>query len=201
KGAPVIDGIVAENKIYKPKIVQQVAKELRVWRPVFHKADLRIAIGGSQALFAYYLEPTYALEAIGGLTDATLAHLPVEHESSPAGHRRPASIAYMRQRRVDIHLHSANLPGRTDYNVLLYNKFPGEMRIIIYENEKMQFLKSIRGFQFIDFSWYLDQYMKRIGTKSKQQIRDDYQEFKAYYFNYNRDHRALLFKKYINAAD
>ncbi|MCP5497945.1 MAG: hypothetical protein H7A23_25610 [Leptospiraceae bacterium] len=182
---PLIDGIAEENKIYKRELVNQVKKRLETWKDVFQKKQIRIAIGGSQAIFAYYLD-TYALEAVTGLTDK---HIASQHlfTRKRIGHEKLASIDYMREKNVHLLMADLGLPGESEYNTFYYKNLPGKGRIIIYDSKIMGSLQELGEFEFIPFEKYLDNYLQNAKYIRKDVVQSDFLEFQKYYFDHNDD--------------
>ncbi len=196
---PIIDEVSDENKVYKKEYISQIADVLKKWAPFFQQAEVRIAIAGSQAFFAYYLNPPYVLEASNGLTDEFIAHMPLEKRSNMVGHERIVPIEYYYKKNVNLIMNGYFLEENRNYNVVTFNGFPGIAKIIIYDTKKMDALSHIPGINFTNFEHYLDsQYFPNISKLSQEQIIKDYKEFSLYYFDHNSDeNRRNIFKKYI----
>lgn len=192
---PIISGIADENQIYKPEYTEYVRDQLTGMSSVFKNNDIRIAIGGSQAIFAYYLEVSYALEASGGLTDEFLAHQKISRRDGIIGHEKGASLEYLREKKINLHMNALHMFNPNEYNSLVFKGFPGEERIIIYENKKMEALAKTGKFAFVNFSDYLSKYIRNINHYPKIKIKKDFGEFNNYYFKYNDDSRKLRFIK------
>jgi hypothetical protein len=197
---PIIDGVTDENKVYKKEYISQIADVLKKWAPIYQQAEVRIAIAGSQAFFAYYLDPPYVLEASNGLTDEFIAHMPLEKRSDMVGHERVVPMEYYYKKNVNLIMNGYFLEENRNYNVVSFNGFPGIAKIIIYDVKKMDALSNIPGINFTNFEHYLDsQYFPNISKFSQEQIMKDYKEFSLYYFDHNSDEkRRDIFKKYIH---
>ncbi len=184
---PILHGITEESQIYKREVLHRIIGIIRPWGPVFQKAKLRVAIGGTQAFFAYYLDPPLVIEAASGLTDEYLAHRQVRAAGAMMGHEKPAPLEYLQKRRVHLHMNALLLEGRTDYNVVHVVGFPGEGRIITYEKQAMEALGQIPAFRFRRFEEYLDAYLRRLPSIPPEQVARHYSEFRTYYFAHNHD--------------
>jgi len=187
KPFPEVWGVVDENQVYKPDYVKKVVGYIKPWAKIIRGNDIRLAVGGTQAMFAYYLEPNYALEAIGGLTDEVLAHKKIEKRTGIVGHEKQADIEYMRKRKVNLYMNALFTPGATDYNQVTFKFLPGAARIVVYEAEKMKALSQIENLQYVRFEDYLSAYLKKMDRLPPRKVLADYLEFKAYYFDYNKD--------------
>ena len=194
---PVRMGIVDENIVYKPKQRNILIQKMKEWRDVFHKKNIRLAIYGSQALYAYYLEPPYVLEAATGLTDEYLAHRKVT-ERGIIGHEKAADMPYLRKRDIDITMGGMDFPDHeTDYNKLAVRPLIGYGIIVKYDREKMTALAGLGDFEFVDFEKYLDRYIRDMKNYPVHKIRKDFEEFRIYYFNHNNDPRAEAFYRVL----
>lgn len=186
KELPIIDNITSENDIYKLQSVYKLKLELLPLAHYFEGREVRVAFGGSQAMLVYYLNPFYALEAETGLTDERLAHKKVKQRGK-IGHEKPASLKYLRERRIHIHFHPENIHFNKEYNIFKIKRLPGEFRIITYDKDVFSHLHKSGQFEFIEFDKYLDRYIGSINTKSGDEIARDYNDYVKYYFNYNYD--------------
>ena len=184
---PARHGISDESKIYRPRDLSFLSAKVRSWSRAFRESGAKIAFGGSQAFYAYYLNVPTAIEAASGLTDAYLAHRPLPKRGAIMGHEKSAPLSYLKRRGVHIHLHPGALPGRRPYNVMKVAGLPGEWRVITYRSSVMNRLAQVPDFQFRRFESYLDDYIARLHSIPREKVRRDYAEFRAYYFRWNRD--------------
>ena len=182
---PQIYGISQEHEVYRPAVLARAAEVAASWREVFDIAGVRIAIGGAQAFLAYRTEAPFVLEGAGGLTDRWLAHRPVAERGRMMGHERRAPLAYLRERRIHLHMNALYLEPLPEYARV---KFPlGTAAVICYEARVMKQLRRLPGFSIPPFEEFLDSYLRTINTRSQAQIRKDYTEFRAYYFRCTED--------------
>ena len=197
KSIPIIDGVSDENQIYKLSSLQHAIRTISPWKNFFKQNSIRVAIGGAQAYYAYYLEPELAIESMTGLTDEYLAHRKLEQRGELMGHEKSAPIDYLTKRGVHFHLSPQNIPGKNNYNTITIQGLPDEWRILIYKTDIMREMAKIREFQFIDFENYLDQYILKMKEMPERKIHKDYKEFRSYYFQHNFDpKRESHFKKF-----
>ena len=183
---PSIQGITQENEIYRLKTVYQIKNFLLPYRETFSAANMKIAFGGSQALFAFYLNPSLAVESATGLTDQWIAHRKISARGR-VGHEKEAPIEYLRQRKVHLDIFGLKETPKRDYSKFQIPRFPYPFWIVCYDRELFRFLKKTGKFHFQDFEEYLDVYIADIKNKSRTQIRKDYAEFQEYYFSFNSD--------------
>lgn len=183
---PSLHGITQENEIYRLKTVYQIKNFLLPYRETFSAANMKIAFGGSQALFAFYLNPALAVESATGLTDEWIAHRPISARGR-VGHEKEAPIEYLRRRKIHLDIFGLKETPKRDYSKFQIPRFPYPFWIICYDRELFRFLKKTGKFHFQDFEEYLDVYIADIKNKSKSQIRKDYAEFQEYYFSINND--------------
>lgn len=183
---PMINGIADENLIYKRDLVNGLSKRLKTWKDTFQKYNIRIAIGGSQAIFAYFLEAPYVLEAVTGLTDKSIANQELTYRKR-IGHEKLATLEYMRSKKIHLLMMDLGLPNKKVYNTFSYKNLPGHGRIIIYDVKIMQALEKLDEFQFIRFQEYLDNYIHDIEKYDVKNVKADYLEFQKFYFQHNQD--------------
>lgn len=189
---PVIDGISEEYKIYKRKDMEKAAGVLKSWAPVFEEFNIRIALGGSQAFFAYYLNAPYAFEASTGLTDRELSHKKIIDSRGLIGHEKKATIQDMRDRNIHLLLNSEQWPAARKYEIVETDSFPGHFRIVAYDRRAIAGLDKIKEIHYMKFEHYLNDYIRNIEKYPSEKIRVDYKEFKRYYFDFNNDEKEKL---------
>ena len=137
KNIPIIEGISNESEIYKREFIENLTKRLLGWRDIFVKNKIRIAFGGSQAIFAYYLESPLAIEAETGLTDYFIAHQTLG-ERGRIGHEKRASMSYLQERKIHLHLNPPDDLIRDGFNLFRVKDFPGVWKIITYDEDVMR---------------------------------------------------------------
>jgi hypothetical protein len=174
-------------------------------REIFAGRDLRVVIGGAQALLAYYGAFPYALE-IHGLTDEAIAHRPVVRRGRP-GHEKQLSFddAYLRQQGIDL------LVGGLEYP-RIPNDPPGmaELRkfsfyaenvpyrdqpvsgfapavLITYDPALLEPLVGREDVRFTHFPTFLDSYIAALAQHDVARIRADLRAFDGYYFDHADD--------------
>jgi arabinofuranosyltransferase len=195
---PIVEGITEESSIYKIQEIYKLKQILLPLRQSFQNANISIAFSGSQAMYAYYLNPPVAIEISTGLTDATIANQKLKKRGR-IGHEKTAPMEYLKNRGVHLHLFEKDLSGRTEYNLFTIKGLNFPFRILKYENQSMKFLKKSSRVEFVDFPNYLDEYILRIGKTPLVKIEKDYSEFNEYYFKYNLDlKRENHFLNYIS---
>ena len=107
---PAIQGIFEEYKLYSLQDIQNFRKHLVPLGMEWKEKGYRVAIGGSEAFMAYYLNPIYVLEASTGLTDRELARKKLG-ERGLVGHEKKATEEDLRKRKIDILLFPGILPN------------------------------------------------------------------------------------------
>ncbi len=138
KRNPVQWGIVHENKVYKRQLLEPFGDFFTALSPFFRENEIRIAIDGAYAYAAFYLKSPYTVEAVSGLTDEFIAHLPVQKRARP-GHEKQAPPHYIVSR--GIHLHTG-VHAHQHYTGRIvsftHEDFPGfeaEFTIVQYSRE------------------------------------------------------------------
>jgi hypothetical protein len=194
KETPFVGTVSDEHQLYDLEYVRHLGGIVSQWSSAFRDANVRAAIGGTQAMIAYYSDAPFVIEAAGGLTDEFLAHQPLATRGK-MGHEKSASLEYLHARGVHLHLAGAHLPGRTAYNTLSVKGSLAEARILRYEAGTMRELARSGRFTFIRFEDALDEYLRKIDRVDRIKLAQDYAEFRQYYFLHNDDpERENLFR-------
>ena len=183
---PIINHISNENDIYKIKKIYELKLNLIPVSRIFKEEEISIAFGGSQAMFAFYLEAPLAIETTTGLTDEYIAHLDI-FERGKIGHEKKAPLEYLYKRNILIHLFPDNEIPIRDYNLFKIKPLEAEFRILQYDAATFENLKKTHNFEFVNFEKYLDKYIQNINEIPTSKLNSDYKEFKTYYFNMNQD--------------
>ncbi|MCB1159887.1 MAG: hypothetical protein KDK45_20475, partial [Leptospiraceae bacterium] len=147
---PIINGISNEREIYKPNNVTYLMLKILSWKPHFERANVRFAFGGAQAIYAYYLENNYAIEAECGLTDSYLAHRKISMRGR-VGHEKEAPLSYLQEK--GIHLHMSGEEGHWgEEKYKGYIKgLPGEINIIYDDPNVINILRQHPDIQFPNY--------------------------------------------------
>jgi hypothetical protein len=161
-------------------------------RPVFAGLDVRLAIAGGHANVAYRSRAPVAVECAAGLTDAHIArlHVPVRGKR---GHDKPRDPAYLEARGVHFMLETNYEGGFGVVDTWRDVSFPAPpigfpMRLVTWDRALMAELrKRVPGLQAVDFEAFLDDYLKAVAQKPKEQVRADYAKFTRFYFAHNDD--------------
>lgn len=106
---PILHGISEENQIYTLASLTHIRTIAVKYREFVKRFNVRIAIGGGGASFAYYLDAPYVMETSAGLTDPVIARMPA-HPNSRPGHGKMVPVSYMREKHIHFHLNSSELP-------------------------------------------------------------------------------------------
>ncbi|MCA8958427.1 MAG: hypothetical protein KDC87_20280, partial [Planctomycetes bacterium] len=174
---------------------------------LFAGSDLRLAIGGGQAMLAYYSEAPYVLE-LHGLTDEFIAHRKLERRGR-VGHEKvlPLDHAYLRRRGVDLIVGPLQFPGVPDDRLGTARRFEFRVENVPFGSLERRFtnfaratlltydaglLTRVTGRQdvrFGDFPRYLDEYRAAIPSRPAAEVRADLRAFDAFYFEQNDDQR------------
>ncbi|MBX7057750.1 MAG: hypothetical protein K1X75_06755 [Leptospirales bacterium] len=172
-------GIVEESAIYSRTGMQRNAIWLESLSPLIQRSGARLAFWGAGAHLIYYLDPLFAVEASTGLTEAKLARQNLLQRGR-IGHEKAASVAYLRERAVDLSLYPPPPERDFGWNRLRLQGMPADFEIIRYRPQVMEKLAEHRELQFVNFPEYLDQYMKR--NHALQELQRDAMHFEEYYF-------------------
>ncbi|MBE7412675.1 MAG: hypothetical protein L6Q54_13620 [Leptospiraceae bacterium] len=145
KPIPIIEGISDESEIYKRKSVEELTVKLKSWREVFIKNQIRIAFGGSQAIFAYYTDSPFAIEVETGLTDSYIARLPL-NKRGRIGHEKNSPLNYLLERKIHFHLNPPEDPKYNQFRIVQIKGFPGFWKILNEDEYVMRNLSTMEDF-------------------------------------------------------
>jgi hypothetical protein len=182
---PVIKNISSENDIYKLKDVYKIKSTLVPLSDLFRELKIKIAFGGAQAIFAYYLDAPVAIETASGLTDRFIANLPNSRKGK-IGHEKKVPPKYLRRRGVHI-LFDSSIYYKTDYNQIFIKGIPYAFTIVKYDSKIFQKLYDSNKFSFMKFESYLDQYFANSHKIPLARQKKDFKKFQQYYFHWNDD--------------
>ncbi|MCE9600297.1 MAG: hypothetical protein K8S54_20225 [Spirochaetia bacterium] len=142
---PMRDGIFEESKIYTRAARTELKTIALSIKPTLIRANPTIAFVGAQAALAYYWFPLTAIEAETGLTDKTIARTPLEKRGK-VGHEKQASIAYLRERKVNLLLRPSTEPGLHTMHI---SGIPGDITIVDFNPTIIQSLLSDSRFRLV----------------------------------------------------
>ncbi len=157
----------------------------KLLRPFFEEEKVSVLLI-AQCSVAYHARFYNAIE-LNGLTDKYIAHLPIA-ERGRSGHEKSAPEEYIIRRKVKFvfsrawdgsyrAIKFASGQDTVDGNMITYDpgllqrldhRFPGQISYVKFED-------------------YLDDYIKTMSQKTRQQVEDDFREFNGYYFSCNED--------------
>jgi len=178
--------IVDERYFNTEQRIEEAKQKGAILKKYLKDTDARVVVFGSQAMLAYYAEFPTAIEGAAGLTDEYIAHLPVGERVRP-GHEKVAPVEYLYQRGVNFAFVSGRWvpPTTNEFMEIYFGKVRG--LILVYQRNLMRKLSAYPEVKFFDFESFLDEYIGRMPSIPREQISDDYQFFKDYYFDHNSD--------------
>ncbi len=188
------------NRVYGIPLEELARAAGDFLRPLFAGLDVRIAITGGHANIAYRTRVPVAIECAAGLTDAHIARLPVA-VAGKRGHDKPRDPAYLERRRVQFMLDAAYLKPGDDWREIDFPTppFGFPMRLVTWDRELMRELRRRSPhIRCVDFEQLLDDYIAALPTKTKDQVRADYQKWLPFYFAVNDDRaRQAKFEAFL----
>src|SRR5690606_34759650 len=149
--------------------------------------ESRIAIGGAQAMLAYYGKFDLAIECATGLTDEYIARLEVG-ERVRIGHEKGAVLDpdYLVRRRVQFQLDTRTpTPPAPDHRNIEFGECWG--RIVTWDRELMRRLAGQPGVRFLDCEAFLDEIIPKLGSLPDDEVRRLWEELVPFYFTTNDD--------------
>jgi arabinofuranosyltransferase len=186
--------IADEQRYYTEERLKESREHGEMLHSFFGNLPVRVAFWAGQLTLIYYADPPYALESSAGLTDTTIAHLRLESRGRP-GHEKQAAAEYLMQRKIHFFFGPMEPPprGQAVLNAAVFGTVLA--RLIIYDNAVMVPLSRNPAVHFIRMPEYLDSYIKEMPQYPLQKVQQDYQYFRAFYFQWNSDttrERAIL---------
>ena len=178
-----IHGIADERSQYPPDLLATRERQGALLRRCVTGTRATFLIQGAQASYAYYGRLPIAIEAYG-LTDRTLARLPLERRGRP-GHERRPPFEYLLQRRTHFILHLPGARPRFEFARIDFGDVPGE--ILVYDRELMQHMARCDGVRFTEFGAYFDAWIERAPALDAATRRREAEAFGPYYFAANAD--------------
>lgn len=159
----------------------------------FKGIPARQLIRGAQACLGYYCDFDYCME-YHGLADTVIAHSSISTRGR-IGHEKHATLEYIESRGIDFLFNVKPQHERMteeDFRDALIIITPDTIKteLLTYRTEIISQLKTRLGnnFRFVDFTAYLDDYIKnKMPAMSFEQLKSDYEKFRLYYFMHNND--------------
>lgn len=155
----------------------------RMMRTFFEGEDVTVVLRG-QNNFAYYGKFRTCIEN-AGLTDKYIAHLPVTKRGRP-GHEREAPWEYLIQRRTNFLFFRTPQQDSSSFRKIRFtypvDSLSGYM--CTYDPALLRRLdERFPGrIVYVKFENYLDDYVRSMGSRSRQQVELDYKNFQDFYF-------------------
>jgi hypothetical protein len=142
----------------------------------------------AQLSLGYYGRFDECIESTG-LTDAYIAHLPLEHRGRP-GHEHEAPLRYLEERKVHFIFFTPPYDSAPYRQIRFHTAIgdaPAEM--LTYDAPMMERLHARYPSQieFTDFRSYLDAYCRSLQEKPTEVVAKDFEKFRRYYFASNAD--------------
>lgn len=190
----VVSGIADEWSFYRARPPalggQSVSESMRgmgrTLRPFLKDLPVRIAIVGSQAQLAWESRARYVLEA-NGLTDATIAHQPLEARGRPGHEKHPTFEYVVQQRAVHFAFSPTVVPIVRGRIPLLKARFSDVVALLLTWDEALYETLRARGAELPDYLAQLDAEIAGLSGLPAQARRRRLAMHDAFYFSHNRD--------------
>lgn len=182
-------GIVDEPTFYPFSRLVEIRDTALSVRECLAGTDAVVLVKGGQAMLAYYARFPVAIEQ-HGLTDAHIAHAPVEQRGRP-GHEKNGSPEYLcYERRVNLRFHYSQALNVPQYTLFGLERITGD--ILVYDRDLMEKMKRCHGARFLDFPlWLLHDYIPTVAGRRPDDLRADWVYFQQFYFDHNPDGERL----------
>ena len=189
-GCEQVYGITNEPNCYSVESIQGLRQQGEVVGELLNGTRARVALPPGRTMLAYFGQLQYAVEG-SGLTDASIARLPLAKRGRP-GHEKGPSDDWMRAHEVQFRILWGAHRSATDkpYERIRFRDVYG--KIVYYDVALMDTLAGRQGIAFRDFRQYLDEYVDRqLSLRSPALLLDDYAAFQSFYFQHNHDPERL----------
>jgi hypothetical protein len=189
-GCEQVHGIANEPNCYSDKTTQELGRQGEVLGEILNGTRARVALPPGRTMLAYFGQLPYAVEG-SGLTDASIARLPLAKRGRP-GHEKGPSDDWMRAHGVQFRILYGSHRSATakPYERIRFRDVYGQ--IVYYDVELMDVLAQRQGIAFRDFRPYLDEYIaSQLSQRSLDFLLDDYASFQRFYFQHNDDPERL----------
>jgi hypothetical protein len=186
-----ISGIVEEPTYYPAHEVAHKQRCAEQLARLYGDHESRIAIGGAQAMLAYYGKFDLVLECAAGLTDRYIARLPVPAGRARIGHEKSGMLdpRYVANRRVQFLLDTLHPPpAEPDHTFIDFGGFWG--KIVTYDRPLMRHLKQQPGVRFLDCESFLDELIPKLPHLPRAEVETLWRTLELYYFDANTGEHA-----------
>ncbi|MDP6931627.1 MAG: hypothetical protein QGG40_01865 [Myxococcota bacterium] len=185
EGMGRLQGIAEERNFYPASALEDARRDGAYLAELFEDTDARVIIYGGQAMLAYYADFPLAIEGATGLTDRTIARLPVA-ERSYIGHDKDAPLEYLLERGVRFRL--AWRTGMEPHEPWTEIDFGQGLDgyILSWDETLMKTLQE-RGADFVDFPDSLDASAFKLPDLDRDTVQNLHTRFHDYYFAHNED--------------
>lgn len=206
---------IADEQENYPAWRVDIAKTVgRSLREHLRGTDAVVAIGGMEAMLAFYAEFPTVIERFG-LTDRHIARREILARGK-IGHEKGIRILdpYVFERRVCFEFHSLldylSIPGDrigAHRNIDFHVEDPEGRRgsgwvkatMLTYQVPVMEKLRGRPGVRFQRFEEHLDTYIGELSKKDRKQVELDYRAFQRFYFDYTDDiERKRAFEQFLS---
>jgi hypothetical protein len=159
---------------------------------LFAGLDVRLGIAGAHANLAYRSRAPVAIECSTGLTDAYIAHLPIKQRGR-VGHEKGYWMYPGYLERRGVHFMFEQYYGKDDAWREISFTMPNApvglpARLVTWDSALMQELRRRDpGIVVQDFPKVLDEYIAAMPTKTKDQVKADFEKWKPFYFDHEDD--------------
>lgn len=193
-----IVGYIADEALYYTREdLEHSRKDGATLHKYFDGLPVSVAFWAGQVKLMYYADPAVAIETSTGLTDTAIAHQAIAARGRP-GHEKNATGLYLMKRRVNFYLGPTAVPPpkQQPLNAIVFDYILA--RIVVYDNAVMSRLERFPEVKFIHIPEYLDSYIDEMGSYSIDRVKKDYEFFRPFYFEHNRDStREAALLRYI----
>lgn len=189
---PRADWIVDEHTYYSREYLGRAQDQGERFGACLESTSAVVMVQGGQSMLAYYARFPIAMDLFG-LTDAHVAHQPLESRARPGHEKSPTAGYVLYERKVNFltHIDAARRRWIPDYRLFsIPNVIQGE--IYVYDRGLMQHLGRCPDIRFFDFPRWLErEYIPAIGARDKKMLRSEWEDFHRFYFDHNDDPEGL----------
>ena len=182
-------GIVDERAFYRPELINEFDQRGERLRVLTTGLQVRAAMYGAGARVAYRAQYPVVVEAQTGLTDAYVAHLPLQGRRR-VGHEKSAPPEYLvltRKVNLTTEIVPSSQAGLDKFIPLVVIDAGGFWIRLLYWDKGLVAALAERGARVLAFPQMLDDVIARLPTMAAYEVRREWARYDHFYFANNQD--------------
>lgn len=202
-GPEMVSGVTREPAHHTPKWEDESVRGGAILRRYFAGLDVTVAFTGSEARLMYEARVPIAIEAETGLTDRTIARLPLAERGRP-GHEKHAPLEYLLDRETHFTFKRKTLDlYAADGALPLAPVFFDEVRgFALHWDPALMEELARRGARFEDFPGRLDRVLPTLARIPPEEARKIWEMSRRFYFDHVDDPaRRAVFEQVLGLLE